>query len=181
MDTHASSKTQSLKTASVRDADMLPEIHISLKISVMLDNVAAENEEIAQTRNGIEEKSTRIEIDHGREENWINSKQNWEGNQEAELKKIEEKQEADLKRIKEDMGEKDDRLKAESEEKLLKQEAEMGKEVAAVEEKCLHLERALKQYESECYTKFTNMEDNVDELQYNSDHVNIIPTTFTVP
>ncbi len=46
-------------------------------------------------------------------------------------------------KIKEERKRKLDQLKAETEEKLLKQEAEMGKEVAAVEEKCLYLERAL--------------------------------------
>ncbi len=78
------------------------------------------------------------------------------------------------------MGEKDDRLKAENEEKLLKQEAEMGREVAAVEEKCLYLERALKQYESECDVKFTTMEDNVAKLQYNTGNSYVIPATYTV-
>ncbi len=57
----------------------------------------------------------------------------------------------------------------------------MGKEVAAVEEKCLYLERALKQYESECDVKFTTMGDNVAELQYNTGHSHVYPTTFTLP
>ncbi len=93
------------------------------------------------------------------------------------------KQEEVTKKINEEMEERErklDQLKAEN-GKLLKQEAEMAKEVAAVEEKCLYLERALKQYESECDVKFTNMEDNVAELQYNTGHSHVIPTTFTVP
>ncbi len=99
--------------------------------------------------------------------------------QEAELKKIKENQE-ELKRIKEEFEDRVDQLKAEN-DRLLKQEAKMGKEVAAVEEKCLYLERALKQYESEYDAKFTTMEDSVAELQYNTGNTFTIPVTFTVP
>ncbi len=164
----------------------------TLKMSVMLDKVAAENEESKKKLHKQEEelKKNQQELkkimeEMGEKERKVDQLKaelkEFKENQEAELKKIEEKQDTDLKRIKEEMGKKDDRLKAENEEKLLKQEAEMGKEVATVEEKCLSLERALKQYESECDVKFTTLEDNVTELQYNTGNSRAIPATFTVP
>ncbi len=131
----------------------------TLKISVMLDKVAAENEESKK-------KLLKQEAE---------LKKNREFNQEEELKRIKESQEAEL--MKEEVVEKErklDQLKAEIEEKLLKQEAEMGKEVAAVKAKCLYLERALKGYEGDTAKNFA-------ELQYNTGHSNIVPATFTVP
>ena len=157
---------------------------ITLQMSLMLDKVAVENEEIKKKLLKQEEelkKNQQEELKKIMEE--MGEKERKLDQLKEELKEIKEKQEVESKKIQEEMGEKErklNHLKA-TIKKLLKQEAEMGKEIATVEEKCQYLERALKQYESECDVKFTNMEDNVAELQNNISNSYALPVIFTVP